>query len=124
MHDSGDARQTPAEIPDYRTPDEEVDRAWAVATLREVRWRMKADYAGRGKQDECEVLMRSLSAARPDDNARLAERLGISDGALKVRVHRFRQEFRETLRAVVREMVSCDDELEEELALVRKFAVG
>lgn len=124
VHESGNPDQTSVEIPDYRSPDEEVDRAWVIATLRDVRTRMKADYTRRGKADECELLMRSLSTIEPGENAKLAEQLGITDGALKVRVHRFRQEFRDTLRDVVREMVLSDDDLEEELALVRKFALA
>lgn len=124
VHESGDAQQMPVDVPDHHTPDEEVDRAWAIATLRDVRSRMKADYAERGKTDECEVLMRCLSAAGPEDNANLEQQLGITHGALKVRVHRFRQEFRDTLREVVREMVSSEADLEGELALVRRFALG
>lgn len=123
VHESGDEARPPVDIPDYRTPDEEVDRAWVIATLRDVRSRMKADYKRRGKADECESLMRCISAAWEEQNAKLAEQLGITDGALKVRVHRFRQEFRETLHDVVREMVSSDVDLEEELALVRRFAL-
>ena len=124
VHESGNPDQTPVEIPDFRSPDEEVDRAWVIATLRDVRSRLKARYTRRGKADECEVLMRSLSTIEPVENAKLAEQLGITDGALKVRVDRFRQEFRDTLRDVMREMVSSDEDLEEELELVRKFAFG
>jgi RNA polymerase sigma-70 factor (ECF subfamily) len=123
VHDSGDEVQPAVEIPTCATPDEEVDRTWVIATLRDVRARLRADYAKRDKEKECEVLMKSLSVTKPMENAKLAEQLGITEGALKVRVHRFRQEFRDMLRSVVREMVSCAEDLEEELALVRKFAL-
>lgn len=122
VHATDDSRPA-VEIPVHTTPDEEIDRAWVVATLRDVRARLKEDYAQRGKSEECEVLMKSLSLADSGETARLAERLGISEGAFKVRVHRFRHEFRERLRTFVLETVSSAEDLEEEMSLIRKFAI-
>ncbi len=122
VHDSGDESMPATEIPVEASQDDEVDRAWVVATLRDVRERMKADYKARGKAAECAVLLKSLSVTEPMNMASLSTQLGVSEGAFKVRVHRFRLEFRELLTSVVREMVSCEADLEDEMALIRKYA--
>lgn len=124
VHDSGDDARPMVEIAIHAPPDDEVDRAWVVATLKDVRTRLKADYAQRGKARECHVLLKSLSASERISLGALARELDISDGAMKVRVHRFREEFRVMLRSVVRETVSSPEDLEDEIALVRRFAAA
>ena len=45
----------------------------------------------------------------------MAARLGTTEGAIKVRVHRLRRRFGEMLRREVAEVVSSPDEVEDEL---------
>jgi hypothetical protein len=51
--------------------------------------------------------------AKPEPELRA--RLGVSEGALRVAVHRLRQRYRELLRAEVAETVAGPNEVEEEL---------
>jgi RNA polymerase sigma-70 factor (ECF subfamily) len=45
----------------------------------------------------------------------MAARLGTSEGAVKVAVHRLRQQYRQVLRAEIAETVSGPEEVEDEL---------
>ena len=45
----------------------------------------------------------------------IAERLGTSEGAVKVAVHRMRLRYRELLRAEIAETVASPDEVEDEI---------
>ena len=56
--------------------------------------------------------------------AEAGARLGLSEGALRVAVHRLRQRYRELLRAEVADTVSGPEEVEEELRYLFRVLAG
>jgi len=79
--------------------DEVFDRQWALTLLALTVDRLRAEFAAAGKPEDFETLKGCLVAGRGGiDYAALAERLGISEGAARVAVHRLRKRFREVYR--------------------------
>jgi RNA polymerase sigma-70 factor (ECF subfamily) len=94
---------------DERTPEQEFDRGWAFAQLRQVLERMRTEA---GDDDERFATLQGFLTGDADDirYKDVAERLGMSEGAVKVAVHRLRQRFGALLREeVARTLVDPDD---------------
>ena len=68
-----------------------------------------------GKGEQFDALKGSLTGEDESPRKELAERLGMSEGAVKVAVHRLRQRYRDLLRAAVAETVSDEANLDDEL---------
>jgi RNA polymerase sigma factor (sigma-70 family) len=98
------------------SPDREFDRRWALALLDTVLARLEQDYAQAGKAVAFQHLKSALSGGRSDvPYARLSEALGMSEGAVRVAVHRLRQRYREVLREEIAQTVATATEVEDEL---------
>lgn len=97
-------------------PDAAFDRAWAIALLETTLDRLRAEQAAAGKADWFEALAPCL-AGRANDTPQteLAARLGVSEAALRVAVHRLRKRYREILRDEVAQTVASDADVEAEL---------
>jgi RNA polymerase sigma factor (sigma-70 family) len=101
---------------DVVSADKIFDRRWALTLLDEVLKRLRDEYAADGKARLFEQLKETLTGERSTTPyAKLGDRLGMTEGAVKVAVHRLRQRYRETLRAEIAETVSGPEEVEEEL---------
>lgn len=101
---------------DTATPDKEYDRRWALALLDTVLSRLQQEYAGAGKAGLFEHLKGTLGGERATlPYARLGEQLEMSEGAVKVAVHRLRQRYRAILRAEIANTVTTSAEVEAEL---------
>lgn len=99
---------------DERTPEQEYDRGWATAQLEQVLTRMRAE-AGEG--DERFALLQGFLTGEADDipYREVAERLDISEGAVKVAVHRLRQRFGAVLREEVARTLADPADVDDEL---------
>jgi DNA-directed RNA polymerase specialized sigma24 family protein len=98
-------------------PSEQIfDRQWALTLLELARRRLEAGLVAAGKADLIQVLGPSLLGSA-DGSARTeqAARLGMSEGALKVAVHRLRKCFGELLRQEVARTVDDSAEIPAEL---------
>ena len=95
-------------------PDRAFDREWAQATVARAldRLRIESEQTGRGTQFE--VLRGSLTGDEAD-RSETAARLDISEGAVKVAVHRLRQRYRALLRAEVAETVADPSDVDDEM---------
>jgi RNA polymerase sigma factor (sigma-70 family) len=98
------------------TPESQYERRWALALLEGVLFRLEEEYGQEGKADLFAVLKSSLTVNRivlpyPD----LAAKLGLTEGAVRVAVHRLRKRYRQLLRAEVAQTVASPDEVEEEM---------
>ena len=99
-----------------RPAETNFDRQWALTLLDTVLAQLEAEYRGEGKADQFAVLKDSLAADHGTLRyAELASRLGQSEGAVRVAVHRLRQRYRKLLRADVANTVAEPNEVEEEL---------
>ena len=99
------------------TPERIFERDWALALLAGVLARLRAGYRERGRENRFDALKEYLTQpGRGSSYAETARRLEMTEGALKVAVHRLRQRYRAALRAEVANTVSDSSEVEEELA--------
>ena len=101
---------------DPASAEKMYERRWALTLLDQVLRRLKGEYAASGRAALFEELKLTLTeASRSVKYAEIASRLGSTEGAVKVAVHRLRQRYREVLRAEIAETVSGVDEVEDEL---------
>ena len=98
------------------TAEKTFERRWALTLLAQVLARLRAEYASGGKTELFEHLKAALSGeGRSVPYAEIATRLKMSEGALRVAVHRLRQRYRELLREEIAHTVSSKEEVEEEI---------
>ena len=90
------------------------DRRWAMTLLDHVMARLRAEMAGGGKLAHFEALKFCLTGEK-SAYAEVGARLAMSEGAVKVAVHRMRERYRALLRAEIAETVAGPEEIEEEL---------
>jgi RNA polymerase sigma factor (sigma-70 family) len=98
------------------SPDKLFDRHWALTLLGRVLDRLGEEYRRAGKGDVFEGLKSTLTAdAPPGTSHEFGARLDMSDGAVRVAMHRLRQRYRDLLVAEVAQTVGDDVPVEEEL---------
>jgi RNA polymerase sigma-70 factor (ECF subfamily) len=90
------------------------DRRWALDVLDRAMKRLRAEFATKQDESTFDVLKGTLSGADVS-REEIAKKLGLSEGALKVAIHRLRQRYREVLRAEIAETVNSPDEVEDEM---------
>jgi RNA polymerase sigma-70 factor (ECF subfamily) len=101
---------------DAMTADKIYERRWALTLLDEVLKRLRQEYAAEGKGKLFDRLKETLTGERSTiPYVQIGTQLGMTEGAVKVAVHRLRQHYRETLRAEIAETVASPVEVEEEL---------
>jgi RNA polymerase sigma-70 factor (ECF subfamily) len=101
---------------DAQSADKIFERRWALTLLEQVLRRLREEYIGDGKEELFEQLKPTLTEASGRISyAAMGARLGMSEGAVKVAVHRLRQRYRELLRAEIAETVASASEVEDEL---------
>ena len=78
------------------TPEKLFERQWAIAVLDQVLARLQAEFAAEGKQAIFERLKPFLTAGRQSGGyAQVAAELGMTEGAVKMAVHRLRRRYRQ-----------------------------
>jgi RNA polymerase sigma factor (sigma-70 family) len=98
------------------TPEQVYDRRWALTLLETVLARLTAEQSAAGKEQAFTQLKDCLwGEGRETGYAEMAARLGMTEGAVKVTVHRLRRRFRDLLREEVAHTVAADAEIDEEL---------
>jgi RNA polymerase sigma-70 factor (ECF subfamily) len=113
------------EPPDPLTPEKIYERRWAETLLETVFERLRRDYEAEGKAALFIELKGCLTQARAAlPYTELAARLKLSEGALRVAVHRLRQRYRELLRAEIAHTVADAGEVEEELRYLFRVLTG
>jgi len=97
-------------------PESLYDKRWAMTLLERAMERLGVDYAAAGKRELFDQLKSLLLAECSGESYRqLAGPLGLSEGAVKVAVHRLRHRFREVVRAEIAQTVATPAEVDEEL---------
>jgi RNA polymerase sigma-70 factor (ECF subfamily) len=105
-----------AEPADERTPDKAFDRQWAMVLLDRVLEQLQSECvaAERGMVfDELKCFLTGEESA--SSYAEIGGRLGMSEGNLKVTVHRLRRRYRELLRAEIAHTVADPEAIDEEI---------
>ena len=97
------------------SPEKLFERSWALTVLSRTMARLKQDAAA-GKPVLFEQLKAHLGGQADAVPYRdLAARFNMSEGAIKVAVHRLRKRYRELLREEVAQTVSTPEEVEDEI---------
>lgn len=102
--------------PESRSPDAAFDRQWGLAVLDLALKALAAEHARQGKSEHFEQLKPWLTGdACGVSQAETAARLGQSEGAVKVAIHRLRKRFRDLVKAEIAQTVAGEEEAREEL---------
>jgi len=102
---------------DDMTPERLFDRRWALAVLDQVLARLRRDFIDAGNGALFEAIKACLTPDRGKlSYAQLARRLGMTEGALKVAVHRMRRRYRDLLRHEIAQTVETPAQVDEEIA--------
>lgn len=91
------------------------DREWALETLSAALGTLRREMVESGKNDQFEALKGSLTMEGETPRHEIASRLKISEGAVKVAIHRLRQRYRELLRSAIAATVSSEADLDDEM---------
>jgi RNA polymerase sigma-70 factor (ECF subfamily) len=98
------------------TPERLYERNWALTVLERALARLRDEYAAAGKAQLFEHLKSALTGDQPQiPHEDLGQRLGISEGAVKVAIHRLRKRYRALLRDEVAQTVQDGDSIEDEI---------
>jgi RNA polymerase sigma-70 factor (ECF subfamily) len=101
---------------DPLTPEQCFERRWALALLDEVLSRLREEHATAGTEGLFDALKPCLVGDRQaQPYAALAAKLGMTEGAVKVAVHRLRQRYRQLLREEIANTVGSRGEVDEEM---------
>ena len=97
-------------------PESLYERRWAIGLLDHALDRLRTEAVAGGKQAVFDQLQCCLLGERTTETyAQLGARLGLSESAVKVTVHRLRQRYRELLREQIAHTVTRPEEIEEEM---------
>jgi RNA polymerase sigma-70 factor (ECF subfamily) len=109
--DEGEQRYL--QCPGHLSPEALYERQWAFALLDRVLGAMKEEHESAGKAGQFETLKPFLVA--DGDYRSTAAALGLSEGALRVSVHRLRRRYRELITAEISETVQDDAGVQQEI---------
>lgn len=96
--------------------DKLFERRWAMTLLEGAMTRLRQEFHSAGKASLFDELKVFLSGGRTDEGyAGVAARVKLTEGAVKVAVHRLRKRYGEILREEIVQTVSSPEEVEEEI---------
>ena len=105
-----------SEPADGMTPEKDFERRWAMALLEQVLIRLQEEFNAAGKSDLFRELEVFISGEKTQHSyAEIAARLGMSEGAVRVSVHRLRRRYRELLRLEVANTVDTPEAVDAEI---------
>jgi len=101
---------------DNDTPERKFLRQWALAILEQTMSALGRECETKGKGALFREVKGLLSGERDNATyARIGERLAMTEGAVRVAVHRLRQRYGALLRSQIAETVSSPEEVDEEM---------
>jgi len=107
------------------TPEQLYERQWALTLLDQVLARLQAEYTQAGKSGLFASLKSCLAGTREaQPYADLASTLEMTEGAVRVAVHRLRQRYREILRDQIAQTVASPEEIEPEIRHLMRVLAG
>ena len=105
------------DAPDPRgvVPDSTFDHQWACTLLDRALTQLGVELAKAGKADHFEVLKPWLAGTAAGPQSDAARRLGLSESAAKVAIHRLRTRFRDLVKAEIAQTVAGPAQVADEL---------
>lgn len=114
--DDGEARYQHEPSHDW-TPERIFERRWALTLLDRTLAQLRHEHELAGKLPLFKALKVFLTGeAGAPPLRQVAESLGMTEGAVKVAIHRLRQKYRESLRAEIAQTVAAQEDVDDELA--------
>lgn len=105
-----------AEPADARTPEKAFERQWALVVLDRVLSQMQTGFAAAGRGRMFEELKAYLTGEDPESSGtEIARRLGMTEGNVRVTIHRLRGQYRDLLREEVARTVETPEAIEDEI---------
>ena len=102
------------------TPAESLDARWAGVLLERALENVRTEFCLEGKVETFETLAPFLTGDKPDISYQdVAQRMGLSLGAVKTHIHRLRQQFARAVRHEVMQTVSAPHDVDDELRQLR-----
>lgn len=106
---------------DDLTPEALFDRQWALVLLDRALGRLRTRLQATGKVELFDRLKGSLTGDSAEvPHAEVAKALGMTEGAIRVAVHRLRRQFRDTLLREIGETVSDPADIAAEVEYLLK----
>ena len=104
------------ETADTESPDAAFERRWASTVLHQALDRLRREHVAASKEEFFNLLEDCLTGAAPSrPYAELAIKLGMTEAAVKMAVHRLRKRYGELLRLEVAQTVVTPAEIDQEL---------
>jgi DNA-directed RNA polymerase specialized sigma24 family protein len=101
---------------DHLSPDILFERRWAVTLLDRVISRLESEYKDWRKGELFERLQIFLCGSRCEISYKdLGPQMGMSEGAIRVAVHRLRKRYGQLVREEIARTVASPEEIEEEI---------
>lgn len=97
------------------TPERIFERRWALSVLDRVVEKLRDEFARHGRPEHFEQLKVFLLGHSDAPYATLAREMNMSEGALKVAIHRLRKRYRELFRQEIADTVADPTEAASEL---------
>jgi RNA polymerase sigma-70 factor (ECF subfamily) len=98
------------------TAEKVFERRWALTLLEQTLTRLRDESASVGRSALFDALKIYLTGEKAVvSQAEVAARLRMSEGAVKVAVHRLRQRYRDLIREEIAQTVAGPEEVDEEL---------
>ena len=98
------------------TPESLFERRWALTLLESVLARLEEEHRREGKEPWMETMRSALTTdSGAIDYHEMARKLGATETAARVAVHRLRQRYRQLIRAEVASTVASSLEVEAEM---------
>jgi len=114
--DAADAEVRYTALKDCETPERIFDRQWAVVAVTRACQQLEDAFAREGRADTFQHLKAFLpGGADPAPAAAVAAELGMTEGAVKVAIHRLRRRYGDILRANVRHTLADPNDLDDEI---------
>ena len=102
--------------PSAAGPEAEFDRGWALTIMARALEILHKEMRSEGKADQFDCLKPWLMGDGPSlSQAQAARQLGLTEGAVKVTVHRLRKRFREIVRGEIAQTLRDPKLVDEEL---------
>ena len=101
---------------DHMTPERIFNRRWTLMLLERVMNQLRTECVAARKDAVFEKLKNYLTGEAGDESYRtIAVELNMSEGAVKVTVHRLRRRFGELVRAQIARTVDSPEEIDDEI---------
>lgn len=112
--------------PDHLSPDKLFDRAWALTLLEKVIARLREENQTEGRAEQFEQLKIYLTVGTSSISyADAAAKLAMSEGNVRVAVHRLRRRYRELLQQEIVQTLADPAQADEEMrALMGAFSAS